>query len=104
MNSGSFVKGQKRPNQGKRGPGKITLMGREALVAVIEGNTAKLQTWLEQIEKQDGPQAAFKCFATLLEYAIPKRSRHEVEAPEEACSYVVSWELENRTDQNEQAQ
>jgi hypothetical protein len=78
MNAGSFKKGEKRPNQGKRGPGKMTLKGREALTAIIEGNIPKVQTWLDTIEREDGAKAALDGFAKLLEFAIPKQARHEL--------------------------
>jgi hypothetical protein len=88
MNAGSFKKGEKRPNQGKRGPGKMTLKGREALTAIIEGNIPKVQTWLDTIEKKDGAKAALDGFAKLLEFAIPKQARHEL-ASEKAAEVIV---------------
>ena len=56
--STTFVKGQKRLGQGKRGPGKVTLAARAALVEFADGNAHRLQGWLDQIEAQDGPAAA----------------------------------------------
>jgi hypothetical protein len=46
MNSGTFVKGEIRPKQGKRGPGKITMLARQAIALVVDGNAHKLQSLL----------------------------------------------------------
>lgn len=79
-NSGTFKKGEIRPNQGKRGPSKTTKLAREALASLVDGNADKLQRWLDAIEKQNGPEAAFKCFMSLLEYHVPKLGRTELVA------------------------
>jgi hypothetical protein len=92
MNSGCFVKGQKRPNQGKHGPPKATLAAREAIASFVDGNTERLQGWLDQIAEQDGPKAAFQCFTTLLEYHVPKLARQELTGLNEGpVNVVVSW-------------
>jgi hypothetical protein len=84
MNTGSFKKGEKRPNQGKRGPGKMTLKGREALTAIIEGNIPKVQTWLDTIEREDGARAALDAYTKLIEFGIPKQARHELSSNQPA--------------------
>lgn len=78
-NSGRFVKGEKRPNQGKRGPNKATAQAREAIAAFVDGNAHRLQTWLEQIadDPKHGPAAAFDRFMDVVEYHIPKLARTE---------------------------
>jgi hypothetical protein len=78
MNSGSFRKGEKRPGQGKHGSPKATLAAREAIARFIDGNTERLQEWLDQIAERDGPRAAFQCLASVLEYHIPKLARQEL--------------------------
>lgn len=75
---GTFVKGEKRPNQGKRGPNKTTVAAREAIAVFIDGNSDRLQGWLDQIAAEKGPEAAFKCFSDLLEYHVPKLARTEM--------------------------
>lgn len=78
-NKGAFVKGEKRPNQGKRGPAKATLAAREAIARFVDGNSDRLQGWLDDIAADDkqGPRAAMACFLDLLEYHVPKLARIE---------------------------
>ena len=78
-NAGSFVKGQKRPNQGNRGPNKTTALAREAIATFVDGNAEKLQQWLDGIaeDPKHGPKAAFDCFMSVVEYHIPKLARTE---------------------------
>lgn len=78
MNAGTFKKGEKRPRQGKRGPGKVTVQTREAITAFTDGNAHKLQSWLDAIEKKDGARAAFDAYKGLLEFTIPKMQRTQV--------------------------
>lgn len=77
-NAGSFKKGVKKPNQGKRGPSKTTVLARQAIATFIDGNADRLQGWLDEIAAEKGAEAAFKCFADLLEYHIPKLARTEM--------------------------
>lgn len=58
-------------------PNKATANAREAIARFVDGNAERLNGWLELIEKQDGPKAAFQCFTDLLEYHVPKLARHE---------------------------
>ena len=73
----TFQKGKKIPGQGKRGPSKATVAAREAISRFVDGNAGRLQEWLDQIAKKDGPMAAFKCFSDVIEYHIPKLARTE---------------------------
>jgi len=77
-NAGSFKKGEKKPNQGKRGPSKTTLIAREAIARFVDGNADRLQEWLEEIAAEKGAEAAFKCFMDVVEYHVPKLARTEV--------------------------
>ena len=49
-NAGSFVKGQKKPNQGKRGPSKATTLAKDAiaLAAAGLGGTDRLIAWAQE--------------------------------------------------------
>ena len=76
-NAGSFKKGEKRPNQGKRGPSNATKNAREAIASFVEGNLDRLNGWLDRIEEDDGPKAAWQCFMDVVEYHIPKLARTE---------------------------
>lgn len=57
---------------------KATTNAKEAIARFIDGNTERLQGWLDQIAEQDGPKAAFQCFTDLIEYHVPKLARTEV--------------------------
>jgi hypothetical protein len=71
---------------------KATEAGREALARFIDGSTGKLQAWLDKIEKVDGPQAAFKCWALVVDHHIPKLARQEVVGDDSApVKIVVTW-------------
>ena len=95
-NSSSFKKG------GKGGPGrkagksnKATILAREAIARFVDGNSAKLQGWLDEVHDRDGPLAAIKCFSDLIEYHVPKLSRTEVTGKEEGpVELVVKWSTE----------
>lgn len=82
-NSTNLVKPAKRkpPNAGKgRTKGslnKATKNAKEAIARFVDGNAERLQEWLDRIAEEDGPKAAFMCFADLLEYHVPKLSRSE---------------------------
>ena len=78
-NAGSFQKGVKRPNQGKRGPDKVTLQAREAIAKLADSNADRLQGWLDEIaaDEKQGPVVAFKLFMDVLEYHVPKLARTE---------------------------
>jgi hypothetical protein len=79
VNSGAFRKGEKRPNQGKHGPPKATLLAREAIARLVDGNAERLQGWLDEIaeDPKHGPKVAFDCMMDVLEYHIPKLARSE---------------------------
>jgi len=78
MNAGTFVKGEKRPNQGKRGPNKATLQAREAIAKLVDDNSHRLVGWLDEIAEKD-PEKAWRCMMDVLEYHIPKLARTESE-------------------------
>lgn len=76
-NAGAFKKGEKRPNQGKRGPNKSTALAREAIAKFVDGNASKMQGWLDKVAKTD-PERAFNMVTALMEYHIPKLARTEL--------------------------
>jgi hypothetical protein len=59
-------------------PNKATTHAREAIARFVDGNADRLQEWLDQIAEQDGPLAAFKCLADVMEYHVPKLARTEL--------------------------
>jgi hypothetical protein len=74
-----FVKGQKIPGQGKRGPSKATVSAREAIALLVDANSQRLAGWLDQIAADEklGPMAAWRCMMDVIEYHIPKLARTE---------------------------
>jgi hypothetical protein len=70
--------GKPGPGRPKGMPNKSTQAAREAIAAFVDGNADRLQGWLDQIAEEKGPQAAFDCFSTLLEYHVPKLARQEI--------------------------
>jgi hypothetical protein len=91
-NSGSFRKGEKRPNQGMHGPPRASLAAREAIARFIDGNAERLQGWLDEIAVRDGPKAAFQCVVDLLEFHCPKLARQEHSSVDgEPQTLIVKW-------------
>ena len=90
MNSGTFIKGEKRVGQGKRGCSKVTKLARQAIAFVVDGNAHKLQSLLDEIYKTDGPKAAFDCYVKL--YEINEReSRMEERRTAIALLDIKPW-------------
>jgi hypothetical protein len=73
----TFVKGQLKPNQGKRGPAKATKNAREAIARLVDGNAERMQEWLDRIAEEEGPMAAWRCMADVIEFHVPKLARTE---------------------------
>lgn len=75
----TFKKGEKKPNQGKRGPSKTTVLAREAISKLVDGNAERLQEWLDQVasDERHGPLVAFKLMMEVMEYHVPKLARTE---------------------------
>lgn len=83
----TFKKGEKKPNQGKRGPGKATKDAREAIGAFVDGNAHRLNGWLDKVAEgvlapdkqkyviEPNPAKAFELFQSVVEYHIPKLAR-----------------------------
>ena len=85
------IKGAGRP---ACSPNKSTALAREAIARFVDGNSHKLQEWLELIanDPKYGPKQAFDCFMQVAEYHVPKLARTEHTGSEEKpIRYVVSW-------------
>jgi len=96
-NAGQFKKGDKRPGAGRpKGlPNKTTVAAREAIARFVDGNADRLQGWLDEIAADQGPAAAFKCFADLLEYHVPKLARTEVTGADGGPQELkITWQSE----------
>ena len=70
--------GKKLGGRVKGTPNKATAAAREAIAAFVDGNADRLQSWLDEIHREEGAAAAFGCFTALLEYHVPKLARTEV--------------------------
>ncbi len=77
-NSGTFKKGDGRRRRVKGVPNKATAHAKEAIARFVDGNSGRLQEWLDQIAATEGPKAAFQCVVDLLEFHVPKLARTEV--------------------------
>lgn len=71
-------KGKPGPGRPAGIPNKSTQQAREAIARFVEGNADRLNRWLDAIEQQDGPKAAFDCFMDVVEYHVPKLARTEL--------------------------
>ncbi len=91
-NSGTFRKGEKRPNQGKHGSPRATANAREAIARFVDNNAGKLQEWLDEIKQTHGAMAAYRCFMDVVEYHVPKLARHEVTGEDGPVELVVRWQ------------
>ena len=60
-------------------PNKSTATAREAIARFVDGNTERLQGWLDEIaaDEKHGPREAFRCMMDVMEYHVPKLARTE---------------------------
>jgi hypothetical protein len=65
------------PGRPKGIPNRSTTNAREALARFVDNNADRLQGWLDEIAETQGPMAAFRCWADVVEYHIPKLARTE---------------------------
>jgi hypothetical protein len=73
---------------------KSTTMAREAIARFVDGNSDKLQGWLDEIAANEklGPKVAFDCFMQVAEYHVPKLARVEqVGDAEKPIVHIFKW-------------
>ena len=81
-NRGSFKKGEKKPNQGKRGPNKLTKTVKEAFERVFhdlqkdEGEPHELSTWAKK-----EPTEFYKIAARLIPSELKGEMTHNHKLP-----------------------
>jgi hypothetical protein len=63
-NAGAFKKGEKKPNQGKRGPGRVTKELKEMVLEALSG-VGGVQYLMDRAESHPGP------FLSLLGRVLP---------------------------------
>ena len=91
-----MAKGLKTGGGSRKGvPNKDTANARQAIASFVDGNADRLQGWLDEIAKDQGPVAAFKCFSDLLEYHVPKLARTEVTGADGGPQELkITWQSE----------
>ena len=95
------IKGAGRP---AGSPNKSTSLAREAIARFVDGNTDKMQGWLESVAEgvQDeatgkwlvppNPEKAFAMLQSVVEYHVPKLARQELVGDDKAPVKIqVSW-------------
>jgi hypothetical protein len=75
-----MARGKKTGGRQKGTPNKATAAARQTLAVFMDGNADRLQGWLDKIERQKGPLAAFQAYVSLMEFHLPKRQRIAVES------------------------
>jgi hypothetical protein len=78
-------------------PNKSTALAREAIAKFVDGNSHKLQQWLDDIatSEKHGPKVAFDCFMQVAEYHVPKLARVEQVGDEtKPIIHVYKWQDE----------
>ena len=89
-------------------PNKSTTAAREAIARFVDGNTDKMQGWLEQVangvyDEAEGkylvfpnPEKAFQMLQSVVEYHVPKLARQELVGDEsKPIRHVVTWKKQN---------
>lgn len=73
-----MAKGKKTGGGSREGkPNKATATAREAIARLVDDNAQRMQGWLDEIARDQGAQAAWKCLMDVVEYHIPKLQRTE---------------------------
>jgi len=68
--------GERRGGRQKGVTNKATAKAREAIAQFVDGNSHRLEGWLDDVAAEN-PQEAFKLFMSVVEYHIPKLQRSE---------------------------
>lgn len=88
-----MAKGKKTGGRLAGTPNKATLAAREAIARFVDGNADRLQGWLDEIHREEGAAAAFRCFSDLVEYHVPKLARTEhTGADNGPIKMIVKWQ------------
>lgn len=71
---------------------KSTANARNMIASFIDGNSDRLEGWLEEIYEKEGAKGAFAAFTALLDYHVPKLARVEHTGKDEGPQeFVISW-------------
>jgi predicted transcriptional regulator len=109
MSDTNLVKSARKPPRAGMGrpagvPNKATAIAREAIAQFVDGNSHKMQEWLEQVatgvqDEETGkwlvppnPEKAFAMLQSVVEYHVPKLARQELVGDDKAPVKIqVSW-------------
>jgi hypothetical protein len=76
---------------------KATQQAREAISQFVDGNAAKLETWLLAVADGDpendvkpNPAKAFELFQSVIEYHIPKLARTELTGKDGGAVRIIA--------------
>jgi hypothetical protein len=87
MRGKPFTKGDPRAGRPPGTANKITATTRDAFTLLVEGNTDKLQAWIDQVAAED-PYKAFCMVMDLASYVVPKMKAVELTAPKDETIVV----------------
>jgi hypothetical protein len=80
MRGKPFTKGDPRAGRPKGAANVTTGAAREAFNLLLEGNTDKMQAWIDQVAAED-PHKAFGMIMDLASYVVPKVKALELSTP-----------------------
>ena len=102
LGKGMSIKQQTNTPKGrpKGSPNKSTAMAREAIAQFVEGNTHRMQEWLQQVAEGvrndddkyivlPNPEKAFGMLQSVMEYHLPKLARTEHTGDEDQPVKVI---------------
>lgn len=69
------------PGRPKGSQNKATVKAKEAIASFVDGNSERIQQWLEEIYEAKGADGALTAFMGFLEFHIPKLARTELANP-----------------------
>ena len=71
---------------------KTTAKAREMIASFIDGNSDRLEGWLDEIYEKEGAKGAFAAFTALLDYHVPKLQRVEHTGKDEGPQeIIIKW-------------
>jgi len=86
------MKGTLATGKPKGHKNKTTAKAREMIASFIDGNSDRLEGWLDEIYEKEGAKGAFAAFTALLDYHVPKLQRVEHTGKDEGPQeFIISW-------------
>lgn len=75
-------------------PNKATSAAREAIGRFVDANADKLGDWLDEVYAKDGAKVAIQCFASFVEFHVPKLARNELSGTDGGPIRIVAGPLD----------